>query len=104
MDLEYQLLGATETGDAVTVAWLIKEGVDVYTLSEMPLLQAARNGHMDVVKLLVAAGSLGISRIYDPAVFAAVNRHTDIAKYIRQARKNLGWNANGRGRLNSATS
>jgi len=95
MDLEYQLLGATETGDAVTVAWLIKEGVDVYTLSEMPLLQAARNGHMDVVKLLVAAGSLGLKTHYDPAVFAAVSRHPEIADYIRQARMKRGGNANG---------
>lgn len=98
MDLEYELLNATETGDAVMVASLIKKGVDVCTLLEMPLLQAARNGHMEV-KLLVAAGSLGLKTHYDPAVFAAANLHPEIANYIRQAHRELGWNVNGRGRF-----
>jgi ankyrin repeat protein len=80
--LEKLFLAAAEKGDAATVAAAIKKGVDVTLDDERPLGAAADNGHLEVVKLLTAAGSTGYKHNGTIAIQPFFNGHWDVAKYL----------------------
>jgi hypothetical protein len=92
-DLEGQLLKAAENGDTAKVADLIKKDANVFVGNEKPLLLAAGNGHLEVVKLLLnTEGAWGhyYATIYKghAAEKAAENGHQEVATYLKQTLKN----------------
>ena len=97
------LIEAAEADDTTEASRLIELGVDVNTKNEMdltPLMIAARNGNMDLVRLLVDSNAdinledqaLG----YSAFIWAGPGGHTDVAQLLLEAGADI--NAQYRGR------
>jgi ankyrin repeat protein len=85
---EKQLVIAAAEGDTVKVADLIKEGINLLVDRETPLREAVKNGHLNVVKLLVAAGSLGLDVGTTHYVLLAYAKdYPEIISYLQNAWK-----------------
>ena len=85
------LLEAANNGSTETVSFLLKQGLDPNTEDDgdLPLSLAAQNGHLDAVKLLLAAGA-NVSAKDDQAIgLAYEDDYDDVVKVLQEAGGNL---------------
>lgn len=85
------------TGDLAGVQERLQEGVPVDFIDNgraktTPLQEAAWGGHVEIVRLLIAAGA-NVSHVdidgFSPAAQAAANRHWEVVFLLAQAGANL---------------
>jgi uncharacterized protein len=83
------LTGATASGHAKIVEWLLANGADAnyrYGPGYSALLTAAANGHLEIVKLLLAHGADANATTNDgksAVSLAAERNHAEVAEYLR---------------------
>jgi ankyrin repeat protein len=88
--LDEKLLAACKAGAAVEVITLLTQGADVDSGTDtekyLPLIWAANNGHMEVVKILLAHGADRDGRAggKNAAEWALMRGHTDIVKKLHE--------------------
>jgi len=111
-----KVMAATEKGDAKAVQTLINDGEEVNTVyphvntfsdGHTPLIVAARDNHLDIVKLLLAAGSE--VDVFDwvfkgyPIHKATYNGRPDVLKALLSSDKMTGKVINVQGQINGYT-
>ena len=76
------LLNAAKHGHLDIVKHLVEEGADLVAGNYISLVQAAKYGHLEVVKYLHAEGADLTARHNQALTWAAENGHLDIVKYM----------------------
>lgn len=85
-DKDVALCCAAQEGQAEAVVLLLAAGADVNASKNYPLMKAAANSHMVVVKILLAATGYGADGSL-PELTMIRTRRADIAKLLRAAAK-----------------
>jgi len=84
------LTGAVASNHACIARWLVENGAAVnyrYAKGHSPLLEAAANGNLDIVKILVAHGADTTAITDDgktPIAFAQERNHPEVVAFLRQ--------------------
>ena len=75
------LNAAARAGRVKIVRLMFKYGAGLNLILNTPLIYAAENGHLDIVKLLVEKGATSFKTAL---VWANRGKHTEVADYLRQ--------------------
>lgn len=89
------------SGDAVAAGELLQAGADVNARNrhgQTALMIAAKNGHIELIKVLLAAGAdCNVTAKYNlnALMLAVLNGHEEVAKLLAQAGTQLGQQGSG---------
>lgn len=73
---------AAEEGYSDIIECLLKKGdIKINVMNNCAICEAANNGHLNVVKLLVCGGADINANNNSPLSYAVEGNHTDIVKY-----------------------
>jgi ankyrin repeat protein len=89
-----QLIEASSRGDVYVVKLLLEnELADVHAHSDRSLRLASMNGHLEVVKLLIANGADVHVNEDETLRWASKNGHTEVVKYLQQVirKEKISW-------------